>query len=714
MKSGIRMGGRWSVIAAALAAAPLLVLAQEHKNDAAKPAPKSPMSPQETVDTFVVAPGLKATVWGSEPGIVKPTNMDIDSRGRVWVTEAANYRSSKTRPEGDRIMILEDTKHAGVADSYKVFVQDPKIFAPLGICVLGNKVIVSQSPNMLIYTIDASGDKPVGEPQVIFTGFGGNNHDHGLHAGIFGPDGRFYFNCGNEGDHGAYVKFGNALTQHDGQPVVDVKGTEVGQNSQIVNGHRREKGQGYREGLAMSMNLDGSDFEVLGYNFRNNYELTVDSYGNVFQSDNDDDGNQGVRINYVMEGGNFGYTGPTGSSWSRDKDQYKATFPDQTKQEAHWHQRWPGVVPNLLNTGQGSPCGILVYEGSLLPEIYRGALIHADAGPNVVRAYVMRPGSQRPTGIMKPVTVDEAEAFKKQSNSTAGAGYEAVAVELIKGHDRWFRPDDVCVGLDGAVYVTDWYDPGVGGHATGDTGTAKHGNDWHLMHGRVYRLAPEGNTPQFPKLDLETVAGQVAALNSPNLATRYLGYTKLAEGIDTPAVLDALKAEFEANRPNRLRARALWLLSRSKEGKKFIDEGLKDKVLEIRVAAFRAARHAKLDVTQYADEILADKEPAMWRELAIALQFDQSEKALPLIVKLADKYNGSDRWYLEAVGIAAAGREKQVLDVWEKDHQNKDPKNNEGIIWRMKLEPTQLSTDTAGKEGHASGQQGGAGPFAGK
>ena len=30
-------------------------------------------------------------------------------------------------------MILEDTKHTGVCDSYKVFVQDKKLFAPLGI-----------------------------------------------------------------------------------------------------------------------------------------------------------------------------------------------------------------------------------------------------------------------------------------------------------------------------------------------------------------------------------------------------------------------------------------------------------------------------------------------------------------------------------------------------------------------------------------------------
>ena len=148
------------------------------------------------------ADGLETTLWANEPGIVKPTNMDIDERGRIWITEAANYRGANRRPDGDRIMILEDTKHTGVCDSYKVFVQDKNLFAPLGICKLGNKLYVAQSPNVFIYTIDESGDKPVGEPVVLFTGFGGTNHDHGVHSGIFGPDGRYYFNCGNEGGHG--------------------------------------------------------------------------------------------------------------------------------------------------------------------------------------------------------------------------------------------------------------------------------------------------------------------------------------------------------------------------------------------------------------------------------------------------------------------------------------------------------------------------------
>ncbi len=277
-------------------------------------------------------------------------------------------------------------------------------------------------------------------------------------------------------------------------------------------------------------------------------------------------------------------------------------------------------------------------------------------------------------------------------------------MEVIKGGDKWFRPDDVCVAPDGAVYVTDWYDPGVGGHATGDTGTAKHGDDWHLLHGRVYRLAPEDYKPSVPKLDLDSVAGQIDALNSGNLATRYLGYTKLSVSLDNPAVIDALKKQFETNEHHRLRARALWLLSRSKDGEKYVKQGLGDKDYNIRVTAFRAARRIKMDVTQFASEVLSDPAPAMWRELCLALQFDTSDKVLPLIVKLADKYNGEDRWYLEAWGIAATGREKAVLEAWQKDHQNKDPKNNEGIQWRLKLEPVQLSTDAGKSGGHAAAQ----------
>src|SRR5690242_9081022 len=78
-------------------------------------------SPEASLADLTVADGLEVTLFASEPMFSNPTNMDIDSRGRVWICEAFNYRNqynpkNPVRNEGDRIMILEDTDGDGVAD----------------------------------------------------------------------------------------------------------------------------------------------------------------------------------------------------------------------------------------------------------------------------------------------------------------------------------------------------------------------------------------------------------------------------------------------------------------------------------------------------------------------------------------------------------------------------------------------------------------------
>ncbi|MEM6469295.1 MAG: ThuA domain-containing protein, partial [Planctomycetota bacterium] len=71
-------------------------------------AESDPRDPKNAVAGIEVADGLELTLSASEPLLKSLTNLDIDSRGRVWVCDVMNYRRNQgSRPEGDRILILE-------------------------------------------------------------------------------------------------------------------------------------------------------------------------------------------------------------------------------------------------------------------------------------------------------------------------------------------------------------------------------------------------------------------------------------------------------------------------------------------------------------------------------------------------------------------------------------------------------------------------------
>ena len=573
-----------------------------------------------------VAKGLEATLFASEPDITSLTNLDIDARGRVWVCEVVNYRKNLGRRKaGDRILILEDTDGDGRSDRQKVFYQGRDVDSAMGICVLGNRVIVSCSPNVLVFT-DIDGDDKPDRKEILFSKTGQPQHDHSAHSFLFGPDGKMYWNFGNTG---------RAVHDYKGQPVVDLAGRPVVDN-----------GRPYYGGMPFRCDLDGGRFEVLAHNFRNNYEITVDSFGSLWQSDNDDDGNRGVRINFVMEFGNYGYRDElTGAGWRAARTGMHAEIPIR-----HWHQNDPGVMPNLVQTGAGSPTGITIYEGRLLPEVFHDQVIHCDAGPNVVRAY--------------PATVD-------------GAGYKARIVNLVKGtRDNWFRPADVCVAPDGSVFITDWYDPGVGGH-----------NQRDLDRGRLFRIAPPGHKYRPPKIDVSTVGGAVAALKNPAFSVRYLAFTTLqAGGAEARAALLKLAEDTDAN--PRHRARALWVLGKSGAPVRAADvakRAMGFKHPDLRIVGLRLARQIESDVVQAVGRLAEDPSPRVRRECLVALKPTKSDRVPELWARLAAGYDGRDRWYLEALGIAADGRWDACLAAWHKRSPDAaDTPAGRNITWRSR------------------------------
>ena len=160
-------------------------------------------TPDQTLAQLKPAPGLEVKLWASEPMVTNPTDMTVDERGRVWVLEGVNYRRTQRnlpdlRPAGDRIVILEDTDNDGKADKVKVFDQDPEIRVPLGIAVLGDKVYVSQSPDLIVYTKDARRQDPQ-EGSAADRASAASTTITVCTPSSFGPDGKYYFNQGNTG-----------------------------------------------------------------------------------------------------------------------------------------------------------------------------------------------------------------------------------------------------------------------------------------------------------------------------------------------------------------------------------------------------------------------------------------------------------------------------------------------------------------------------------
>src|SRR5262245_57656097 len=117
-------------------------------------------------EAFAVTDGFEINLWAESPMFYNPTNIDVDAKGRIWVAEAVNYRHFNTAKQGplthvagDRIVILSDTNGDGRADSSRVFVEDKDLRAPLGIAVIGNRVVVSASPHLIVYTDENGDDK---------------------------------------------------------------------------------------------------------------------------------------------------------------------------------------------------------------------------------------------------------------------------------------------------------------------------------------------------------------------------------------------------------------------------------------------------------------------------------------------------------------------------------------------------------------------------
>ena len=181
-----------------------------------------------------------------------------------------------------------------------------------------------------------------------------------MHSVTVGPNGKWYFNSGN---CGAEFTDRSGVTFRIGSPY---NPDPIGPfNFPIdptrISGKKSDDGHIYVGGFTARMNPDATEVEIIGHNYRNSYEQSISSLGDVFQSDNDDP--PACRVSYVLEYGNAGFASADGKrTWRADKR------PNQSIEQAQWRQDDPGPMPSGVVYGGGSPTGNVFYENAALGE----------------------------------------------------------------------------------------------------------------------------------------------------------------------------------------------------------------------------------------------------------------------------------------------------------------------------------------------------------
>jgi putative heme-binding domain-containing protein len=289
-------------------------------------------------------------------------------------------------------------------------------------------------------------------------------------------------------------------------------------------------------------NPDRTELEVFCRGFWNTWGHAFDKYGQSFITD----GANGEGITHGVPGA-----------------YYPASIGPHVSRLLHG-----------LNPGSPKHCGLEIISGRHFPDDWQGDCITNDfRGHRVCR-------------------------FKLQDDGSSYASREMT--EVIKSNHPAFRPIDVKMGPDGALYIADWYNPIIQ-HGEVDFRDPRRDK----THGRIWRVTAKGrDLVKKPKLVDATITELFEQLNSPEGWTRQQAKRVLKErGAEEvlPKLYDWLieKAKFETPEGNQRLLEATWVYESFGEYAVLppIDKGMKGQAREILVTSMLLPKDAKYRVS---------------------------------------------------------------------------------------------------------------------
>ena len=403
-----------------------------------------PMSATEAAAKMQVPPGFRVGVFASEPQVQNPIAMAWDGRGRMWVAENYTYAERTQRFDlsmRDRLLILEDADHDGKAESRKVFTDQVQMLTSVEV---GRGGVWLMCPPRLLFIPDANGDDvPDGPAQTVLDGFTvAKESHHNFANGLrWGPDGWLYGRCG----HSCPGNIGVPGTPDDRR--VPIRGG-------IWRFHPQRK-----------------TFEVLAHGTTNPWGHDWDAKGELFFINT-----VNGHLWHVMAGAHL--REPSGVSFNPGVYERLDTIADHYHFDTKtgWQQSRDGKANDF--GGGHAHCGMMIYQGTQFPEIYRNKL------------FTLNLHGRR-------ANVERLERH--------GAGFVGRhEPDVFLSPDPWFRGMEISTGPDGSAYVLDWSDMGECHESTGV----------HRTSGRIYRIS-HGSKESLSKPNLPMITPRCLAGDGP-------------------------------------------------------------------------------------------------------------------------------------------------------------------------------------------------------
>ncbi len=269
------------------------------------------------------------------------------------------------------------------------------------------------------------------------------------------------------------------------------------------------------------------------------------------------------------------------NTWGHHFNDYGANFATDGAYNEGINYTFPGAVfvtaadsrrlMQGLNPGSPKHCGLELVGGSHLPEDWQTSALTNDFRAHRVCRFVLE---------------EDGSGFASRQ-----------AEDVIKASHGAFRPVDIKMGPDGAIYIADWYNPIIQ-HGEVDFRDPRRDH----VHGRIWRVTKK-DSPLVKPQNLEAASAEelLAALKSPEkwIRTHAKLQLKLRPRSDVLEKLAAWMQKLDKNDPAAAHQRleGLWAYQALDE----VNEPLLNELLEspnhnIRAAAVRVA-------SQWHDEV---------------------------------------------------------------------------------------------------------------